>query len=156
MIKKPKKGNKSDSSENKKVKNAKKVIYDGISFKSRLELYCYKKLKESEIQFHYEPKAFILHIGNKPNLVKFYDPDKKTKHLKLNTTKLTNITYTPDFVGDGWIIETKGIKSSTYSIKMKMFREYLEGTGKEWIVIEPHNQYQIDEAVNMIKQLQTI
>ena len=155
-MKKIKKFQKKNNTENKKVKNAKKVSYDGIDFKSRLELYCYKKLKESGLQFKYEPKAFILLIGNKPNLIKFYDPDKNTKGLKLNTTKLTNTTYTPDFVGDKWIIETKGIKSSTYSLKMKMFREYLESTGNEWFIFEPHNQYQIDEAIKTIKQLETI
>lgn len=147
---------KSNSSENKKVKNARITIYDGISFKSRLEVYAYKKLKESGIPFKYEPQAYILFIGNKPNLVHFYDPDKNTKQLKLNKTKLTNTTYTPDFVGVNWIMETKGIKTSTYSIKMKMFREYLETTGNEWFIYEPHNNLQIDNAIKLIKELQTI
>lgn len=148
-----KKIKKSSNTENKKVKNAKEVSYGGIKFKSRLELYCYKKLKESGIEFRYEPEAYILFVGSKPNLVKFYDPDKNTKRLKLNTTKIINVTYTPDFVGSNWVIETKGLKSSTYSIKMKMFREYLENTGNEWVILEPHNQVQIDEAIKLIKQL---
>jgi len=154
MIKKKK--SKSNSSENKKVKNARITIYDGISFKSKLEVYCYKKLKENEIPFEYEPKVYTLFVGNKPNLVSFYDPDKKTKKLRLNNTKVINVTYTPDFVGDNWVIETKGLKSSTYSIKMKMFREYLENTGNKWYIYEPHSQYQIDEAIKLIKELQTI
>ena len=154
MLKNSKQKNKLNSLENKKVKNATKVEYDGISFKSRLELHCYKKLKESGIQFQYEPKSYVLHVGNKPNLVKFYDPDKSnSKCLKLNTTKLTNITYTPDFVGDNWIIETKGLKTTSYSIKMKILRSILEQSNQEWYIFEPHNNAQIDCAIKLISTL---
>ena len=76
-MKKIKKFQKKDNTENKKVKNARITIYDGISFKSKLEVYCYKKLKENGIPFEYEPKVYTLFVGNKPNLVSFYDPDKK-------------------------------------------------------------------------------
>ena len=35
----------------------------------------------------------------------------------------------------------------------QLFREYLENTGNEWVILEPHNQVQIDEAIKLIKQL---
>ena len=35
---------------NKKVKNATPMIYDDIQFRSKLEVYCYKKLKEEGLE----------------------------------------------------------------------------------------------------------
>ena len=37
-----------------KVKNAQPNIYDGIRFRSKLETYTYKKLKEAKIPAEYE------------------------------------------------------------------------------------------------------
>jgi hypothetical protein len=45
---------------NKKVRNAQKIFYDNIQFQSRLELHCYKKLKEAKLEFEYEPISFEL------------------------------------------------------------------------------------------------
>ena len=50
----------SSASTNKKVKNATKVDYNGISFRSKLEVYTYKKLKENNIKAKYEKVKFIL------------------------------------------------------------------------------------------------
>ena len=38
---------------NKKVRNATILEYHGITFKSKLEVHCYKKLKEANIKFQY-------------------------------------------------------------------------------------------------------
>ena len=45
---------------NKKVRNATIISYSGITFKSKLELYCYKKLTEFNIKFTYEERTFEL------------------------------------------------------------------------------------------------
>ena len=44
----------------KKVKNAKKSTYDGKTFQSNLELYCYKELEEAEILVDYEEHTFTI------------------------------------------------------------------------------------------------
>lgn len=41
-----------------KVKNATPNIYDGIKFRSKLETYTYKKLKEANIEAGYESTHF--------------------------------------------------------------------------------------------------
>ena len=54
--------------ENKKVKNATKIEYDNIKFRSILEKDCYILLKEGGLEFEYEKHKFVLCEG-------FYPPD---------------------------------------------------------------------------------
>lgn len=78
-------------SKNKKVKNATPLVYEGIKFRSKLEVHCYIKLKENQIDALYEKNTFII-------LESFiYDEEKVRK-----------MTYTPDFVGEDFVIECKG------------------------------------------------
>ena len=139
--------------ENKKVKNAQVTTYDGINFKSKLEVFCYKKLKEYSIPFEYEKHKFTLFEGFKPSF-HCYFPNKLGK-LELDLTKLRSTTYTPDFVGDYWIVETKGRSNDLYPVKLKLFRELIEKDIKYKnykLFIEPHNQNQILQAIELIKQ----
>ena len=148
-----KRGIKGKKEENKKVKNAQVTTYDGINFKSKLEVFCYKKLKEHNIPFEYEKHKFTLFEGFKPSF-HCYFPNKLGK-LELDLTKLRSTTYTPDFVGDYWIIETKGRSNDLYPVKLKLFRELIEKDVKYKnykLFIEPHNQNQILQAIELIKQ----
>lgn len=77
--------------ENKKVRNATENVYDGITFKSKLETYVYKQLKAHNLKAEYEPIKFEL-------IPAFTFCGKKIRAM----------TYTPDFVGDNFIIEAKG------------------------------------------------
>ena len=43
-----------------KVRNAKKSDYDGKTFQSNLELYCYKELKKAEVDVQYEEHTFTI------------------------------------------------------------------------------------------------
>ena len=100
---------------NKKVKNARKIKYAGIQFDSKLEVYCYKKLKEANLKFKYAENRFILvegftFIGQSYEMRK----TKDGKTFKPVTNSIRPMTYTPDFVGyypnsnRKFIIETKG------------------------------------------------
>ena len=79
------------TTENKKVRNATENVYDGITFKSKLETYVYKQLKAHNLKAEYEPIKFELI----PSFV-------------FCGEKIRAMTYTPDFVGDYFIIEAKG------------------------------------------------
>lgn len=83
MIKRKKQG---------KVKNATPTQYDGIKFRSKLEAYTYKKLKEAKVYAEYEPTHFEL-------IPKFEYQGEKVRAM----------TYLPDFVGKDFIIECKGL-----------------------------------------------
>lgn len=145
---------------NKKVKNATVIEYNGIKFKSKLELTFYKMLVLAGFKPQYERKTYLLWKGCKPT-VPFYTKDKKTKLLKLDKVKLRNMTYTPDFTfnykGKLVIIEAKGKENDTYPLKRKLFRGLLEGcTGDNPLFFEVFTQKQLLQAIEIIKSYETI
>ena len=81
---------------NKKIKNATPKEYNGIQFKSITEVMIYKTLLQYGFEPHYEPTKYPIWRGFKPE-VPFYVPDKNGG-LKANTTKVQDITYTPDII----------------------------------------------------------
>ena len=113
---------------NKKVKNATSVEYDGIKFKSKLELTIYKALKEKGLNPLYERNKLLLQEGfrpSKPYYLKGICPKTANGYAKI-----IQITYTPDFTveyGDKILfIEAKGKQNDSYPIKRKLFLKYLE------------------------------
>lgn len=136
---------------NKKVRNAQKLNFDGVEFKSHLEVHAYKRLKEYGIPFEYEKHKFILFEGFKPTFP-CYLPNKQGD-IALDTIKVRDMTYTPDFVGTDWIMETKGRANDLYPLKLKMFRKFMEGNPKYKMFMEPHNIKQILQCIELIKNL---
>ena len=117
-----------------KVKNATPTQVDGIKFRSKLEAYTYKKLKEAKILAQYEQHRYML-------LPSFIFENKTVRA----------ITYLPDFVGDNFIIECKGYPNDSWAIREKLFKYYLTNnlpTYKFYIV---HNQKEVDELVKKLK-----
>ena len=106
-------------SENKKIKNARESVFNGITFKSKLEESFYKTLIFAGLNPNYEQMKFILFEGFKPT-IPFYNRSK-SRVFKLDMNKVRDITYTPDFTlmykGTLFIIEAKGIENDTYPIK---------------------------------------
>lgn len=145
--------------ENKRIKGAHSVEFDNIKFKSALECSCYKKLKESGLEFNYESERIVIWEGLKLQKTKLYIPNKIHRILEECNKKLLNITYTPDFVviKDNYKIyfDVKGKENDVYPIKRKMFLKYLEEKQDEWIYIffEPHNVRQMIQAIDYIKNL---
>lgn len=147
--------------ENKKIKNATPKEYNGIKFKSLTEVMVYKTLLQEGFEPFYEGTKYVIWKGPKPE-IPFYKPNKNTKKLKLDTKKIIDITYTPDFVFIApdnktvIIFEVKGHENDTYPIKEKMFRGYLEKCLKE--LNQPSMFFKIGtkkqclEAINIIKQ----
>lgn len=139
--------------ENKKIINATPLDFDGISFKSKLEVSIYKKLKEEGLPVAYEPNKYILVNGFKPT-VPFYTKDKKTGGLKLDNKKLIDITYTPDFVislqNITIIIEAKGFENNVFPVKKKLFRKLLEQEEGKYIFFEIFTIRQLKQAIEII------
>jgi hypothetical protein len=138
---------------NRKVRGAQKTTFDGIEFKSKLEVFCYRKLKEYGIHFQYEQVKFTLFTGFKPTHLVGYFPDK-SGNMAIDTSKLRDTTYTPDFVGDTWVVETKGKSNELYPLKLKLFRALLEEEKTPYkVFMEPHNQKQVLQCIEIIKEL---
>jgi len=137
---------------NKKVRNATILSYYGITFKSKLELYCYKKLKELKINFTYEEITFELvpSFQFKNDSYELYKK-KGARYFGPQREHIRSINYTPDFVGDTWIIETKGNPNDVFPIKWKLFKKYLMDNNIRVDLYMPRNQKQIDEIIEIIK-----
>ena len=132
-------------------------MFEGISFKSKLEKTIYQVLREQGFPAKYEPRKFILWQGFKPT-VPFYNKDKTTRLLKLEHKKLVDITYTPDFVfsyrGHMVIIEAKGLENDVFPLKKKMFRKWLEQHHPQSIFFEVYTKRQLLQAIDIIKTLE--
>jgi hypothetical protein len=135
----------------KKVNSA-KVEYNGILFDSKLEIYCYKKLIESRLQFEYTKyKYVIVNPFTFDNLS--YEPNKRSGDLlSKRTNKIKYISYTPDFVGKGWIIETKGRPNDQFPLRWKLFKKYLTDNNIKFDLYLPKNQKQVDQCIELISQ----
>lgn len=120
---------------NKKVKNATPLVYDSIKFRSKLEVYCYRRLKESKIIAEYESKKFILQPA-----------------FTLDAEKIRPITYTPDFIGNTFIIECKGMQTDSFKIKWKLFKYYLLKNNLQYKLYMPRNQKDIEKVIQDINE----
>lgn len=138
--------------ENKKIKNASVSEYEGIKFKSRLEVTVYKTLVQAGFSPKYEDMKFVLIKGLKP-IVPFYTKGKD-KNLKLDDRKMTDVTYTPDFTfkyGDTLVVmEVKGYANDVYPLKRKLFRLLLEDR-KDVLYFEIYTKRQLLQAIEIIK-----
>lgn len=121
---------KKSKSTNKKVRNATPTEYDGIKFRSKLEVYTYKKLRESNIYTEYEQNRYEI-------IPAFTFMGKKIRAM----------TYLPDFVGEDYILECKGYPNDAFPIKEKLFKYYLFLTNstKKYYVL--HSQKEVDAFI---------
>jgi len=114
-----------------KVKNVIKCEYNGIDFKSKLEMFMYKELETQKlfIDYLYEKVSFNL-MNSFKNDIPFYERNNSTKRYGLSTSTVRSMTYTPDFVvyyGDKcWIIETKGLRTDSFTLKFKLFKNIIK------------------------------
>lgn len=95
--------------ENKKVRNAKEVEYNGVHYRSKLEASCAKVFNDLGIAVEYEKHS--------------YELIPKRKYLN---EVFHAVTYTPDFVGESFIIECKGFPNDRWPIIKKLFIQYIE------------------------------
>lgn len=132
--------------ENKKVRNAKITIVDGIKFKSKSEAFMYNLLLESGLTFDYKPNPIILQEG-------FY-PSGWYEKQEFKKSKIIRIVYTPDFIvtfnNITFIIEVKGFKTDRYSLKRKMLLNKIKDDPSV-IFIEVHTQQDMIFCINKIK-----
>ena len=146
--------------ENVKVKNAKKVEYDRVKFDSALEVFTYKQLKLLGVEFNYAGVVFEIIPALELRCVKALWPnatglDKKTLKLR---TKIQKKTYTPDFsliYNEHEIyFECKGFANDDAPTKKKLLLNLLENFGNSAVYLEPHNQRQVLECIEFIKNLE--
>lgn len=134
----------------KKLINSKKNTYNGIKFASQLEIYMYKALKSAKIKASYEGKTYVLTEGFVfPN--KSYERTKKSGFKDRGGKKLLPIKYTPDFIGDGFIIECKGWANGSFPIRWKLFKNYMAKNEPDVWLFKPQNKRDCDEVIEILK-----
>ena len=116
------------------VKNATPNTFDGIKFRSKLETYTYKKLKEAKIYAEYEKHKFEL-----------------LPAFTFHGSRVRAITYLPDFVGENFIIECKGFPNDAFPLKEKLFKYLLLSISPDIVYYVVHTQKQVDELINKLK-----
>ena len=117
-----------------RIKNATPTQYDGIKFRSKLEVYTYKKLKEANIYAEYEQYRYML-------LPSFIFENKTVRA----------ITYLPDFVGSNFIIECKGFPNEAWPLREKLFKYYLTNNMPNYSFYLVRNQKQVDELIEKLR-----
>lgn len=155
---------------NKKVKNATPLAFDGINFKSKLEMECYKTLKDNGFSPLYECKHYTIFKGFIPK-VPFYSKNifkRKNKRVSvlssytaIDSRKVLSWVYTPDFYFEykDYIIhvEIKGFYNDIARYKSKLFRWQLEEFQNNdpkhvYEFWEVHTKKQLIECINHIKE----
>src|SRR5210317_1276925 len=130
---------------------AKKITYDGIRFASGLERYMYMQLKKHKIKAEYEGETFILIDSfNFPNESFERQANNKGEFRNRGSKKILPIKYTPDFIGDGFIIETKGRANESFPLRWKLFKRLIAKQFPDHILYKPQNQKECDRVVELI------
>lgn len=119
-----------------KVKNATSVDKYGIHFRSKLECYTYEAFMNAGIPVKYEPKHFTL-------LPKF-------EYLG---EKIRPITYLPDFIGRGFVVECKGLMGDSFPLRYKLFKYYLKRHHSNMKCYLVRNHKQVDEMIVEISEM---
>ena len=133
----------------KKVSSIKSVV-DGIKFDSQLEVYCYKALNNVGLSFEYAQKTFTIVEGFKYSGESYEADKRKGTGMYPKSNNLQSVKYTPDFIGNGWIIETKGRQNEAFPMRWKLFKKYLQDNNLKYDLYMPHNHKQVDECIQMI------
>lgn len=140
----------------KKLINSVATVYDGVSFKSRLEVNCYKMLQEAGIVFKYEPTSYEV-LGSFLFEHDSYErmANGKGDFINRGLKKVNSITYKPDFVGKGFIIETKGLRTESFNLRFKLFKKWIQENATTPVAIYmPQNLTEIKETIRLIKEKQ--
>ena len=131
---------------------SRKISYDGINFASGLERYMYMALKKAKIKSFYEGETFELQEAFDFPFESYERcGNGKGEYKNRGKKKILNIKYTPDFIGEGFIIETKGRANESFPLRWKMFKKLLTENKKEPLKIyKPQNQKECDETIRLI------
>ena len=131
---------------------SKKITYDGINFASGLERYMYMALKKAKIKALYEGQTFELVEGFEfPFEAYERCGNGKGDYKNRGNKKIFNIKYTPDFIGKGFIIETKGRANESFPMRWKLFKKLIaENRVGPFTLYKPQNQKECDETVRLI------
>jgi hypothetical protein len=130
---------------------AKKIVYNGVTFASGLEKHMYIALLKAKIDFEYEGRTFEL----VPSFFFINDcferqSNGKGEYINRGNKKVLNLKYTPDFVGDDFIIETKGRANDSFPLRWKLFKEWMINFGDNRTLYKPQIIDECNKTIELI------
>ena len=135
---------------------SKKITVDNITFASGLEKYMYEALKNANIEAKYEGKTYELISGfNFDNISYERCANGKGDFKDRGNKKILPIKYTPDFIGEGFVIECKGRANESFPIRWKLFKKVVSNTDPHVIIYKPQNQKECDKTAELILEQQS-
>ena len=129
------------------------MSYDGIKFASGLEKYMYMMLKKNRIRAKYEGETFVLMNGfHFDNHVIERQSNSKGEFINRGCKRILPIKYTPDFIGDNFIIECKGRPNESFPLRWKLFKKLVSQQFPNYTLFKPQNQKECDIVIRLIKE----
>ena len=130
---------------------SKKVICDGITFASGLEKYMYQALKKAKIKADYEGQTYTLIDGFEFKTSSYErQSNGKGEFVDRGNKKILPIKYTPDFIGDKFIIECKGRANESFPMRWKLFKKFINRYYPHVTLYKPQNQKECDQVIELI------
>ena len=131
---------------------SRKISYDGHNFASGLEKYMYMALVKAKIKAKYEGETFVLLNGfHFENEVYERQANSKGEFINRGEKRILPIKYTPDFIGEDFIIETKGRPNESFPIRWKLFKKLVTEQFSSYVLFKPQNQKECDRVIEILK-----
>jgi hypothetical protein len=128
-----------------------RVTHDGVKFASGLEKHMYIALKKARIKAEYEGETFTLIDGFMFDSSSYErQSNGKGDMVDRGNKKILPIRYTPDFVGDGFIIECKGRANESFPMRWKLFKRYVKENLPGVDLYKPQNQKECEVVIQLI------
>jgi hypothetical protein len=74
----------------------------------------------------------------------------KGDYINRGNKRILPIKYTPDFIGDDFIIETKGRANESFPMRWKLFKKLVSEQFPNITLYKPQNQKDGDRTVELI------
>ena len=130
---------------------SKKVVCDGITFASGLEKYMYQALKKAKIKADYEGQTYTLIDGFEFKTSSYErQSNGKGDFVDRGKKKILPIKYTPDFIGNRFIIECKGRANESFPIRWKLFKKFINTQYPHVTLYKPQNQKECDMVIQLL------
>jgi len=131
---------------------SRKISYDGHNFASGLEKYMYMALQKAKIKAKYEGETFVLLNGfHFENEVYERQANSKGEFINRGEKRILPIKYTPDFIGENFIIETKGRPNESFPIRWKLFKKLVTEQFPSYTLFKPQNQKECDRVIEILR-----
>lgn len=124
-------------SNNKKIRGAKSGEFEGIKYRSQLEIRIAKFLKSKNIPFEYESIRLEL-----------------LPSIKYNGQTLKSVHYTPDFKCGDYLIEAKGYPNDSWSLKKKLIIKTIMDKSLPYKFREVHSIQELNKVLSEMHGLE--